>query len=68
MTDKIYKSLMDKMSEKYLNGMKEHGGGLEIKTDDMLVWLKELQNEMLDSAAYIEKMITILENEVKNNE
>lgn len=60
--DPIGNALLHKMYSKYRAGMIEHGGGLSSKPDDLKIWLVELQNEALDTAAYCEKMLRSLDN------
>lgn len=57
MYDPIQTSALNKMLQKYDCGVKEHGGGLHEKTDDPVVWLTNLQEEMIDAVFYIEKLL-----------
>lgn len=47
------KEIMDKRSER---GIKEYGTTLQDNPDGFYVWLKELQDELLDAALYIQKL------------
>ena len=47
------KYIMDKRSEK---GQKEYGTTLEDNPDEFYAWLNHLQEELLDSALYIQKL------------
>ena len=44
---------MDKRSQR---GIKEYGTTLQDNPDGFYVWLKELQEELLDAALYIQKL------------
>jgi len=47
------KEIMDKRSQR---GIKEYGSTLEENPDGFYIWLKELQEELLDAALYIQKL------------
>lgn len=47
------KNLLDSRSKK---GIKEYGSTLEDNPDGFYRWLRELQEELLDAALYIEKI------------
>ena len=57
MLDKIGHRVIKKFRRKYEAGMVEHGGGLQFKTTELHVWIREIQNEALDTAAYCEKVL-----------
>jgi len=63
MTDKICNSVLDKMAKKYAAGVEEHGGkGLADAPADLKLWLMAWQEEMMDAAMYIEKLIQDLDD------
>jgi len=47
------KDIMDKRSER---GIKEYGTTLEDNPNGFYVWIRELQEELLDAALYIQKI------------
>ena len=60
----VMESALKKAKAKYLAGVKEHGGSMDRCDLSQKEWLINLQEEMIDSLFYIEKLITDLE-EVK---
>lgn len=61
MTDLIYQKIAQKLAQKYIQGMKEHGLGLQAQPNDLKAWVIALQEEAMDTVAYCEKIIQCIE-------
>ncbi len=63
MTDNIVESVRQKLYQRSQVGMKKYGTDLSRKDIDTLGWLKHAQDEVLDGACYLERLIQDRENE-----
>lgn len=64
MTDPIREAMKNKILTKYDLGVKEHGGkGLADANLDIRQLMIEIQNEAIDTIAYTENVIQILDKE-----
>ena len=64
MTDQIRESMKNKILAKYDLGVKEHGGrGLSEANLSIRQLMIEIQNEAIDTIAYTENVIQILDKE-----
>ncbi len=55
-TDSIVEEVKEIMDKRSQRGIKEYGTTLQDNPDGFYVWLKELQEELLDAALYIQKL------------
>tara|TARA_R100001463_G_scaffold71708_4_gene125532 strand:- start:3623 stop:3883 length:261 start_codon:yes stop_codon:yes gene_type:complete len=55
-TDPIVEEVKEIMDKRSQRGIKEYGMTLQDNPDGFYVWLKELQEELLDAALYIQKL------------
>ena len=55
-TDPVVEEVKDIISERSERGMKEYGITLQDNPEGLYFWLKELQEELLDAALYVQKL------------
>ena len=55
-TDPIVEEVKEIMDKRSQRGIKEYGMTLQDNPDGFYIWLKELQEELLDAALYIQKL------------
>lgn len=61
MTDKHVEAVRRKMLDRSIVGLQKYGVNLEREDYSMLDWLKELQQELMDGAAYCQVLISKIE-------
>ena len=57
MTDSITEAVRQKLAERSERGQAKYGVSMEREDLTELEWLKHIQEELLDGAVYIEKLI-----------
>lgn len=60
--DPIVNRVISKLASRSAQGMKTYGVAMTRKDIDLLSWLKHAQEEALDMANYLERIIWELEN------
>lgn len=60
---KILDVVLNKTEEKYMAGVKEHGGQMDDAQISMEDWLACLQEEAIDTVFYCEKILTMLKDQ-----
>ena len=61
--DNIAEKALEKAMLKYIAGTIEHDGGLDTAPGDLRAWLVHLQEEIIDSLFYIEKILQAMDAE-----
>lgn len=67
MSDPLIGRLIQKIVHRSNAGLKRYGVTMERKDKTTLEWLKDAQEEMLDAAVYLQRVIEDLEKTRKNN-
>lgn len=64
--DKIVKDVQKKYTDRSHKGIETYGTTLEDSSEDMRAFLVHLQEELMDSTLYLEKLIKQIDNATKN--
>ena len=64
--DKIVEDVKKKYTERSHKGIITYGTTLEDSSEDMRAFLVHLQEELMDSTLYIEKLLKQIDNATKN--
>lgn len=60
MSDPIVESVIEKLRSRSVRGLDKYGVGLDREDLSVVEWLTHLQEELLDAAGYVEKLIQML--------
>jgi hypothetical protein len=64
--DKVIKQVIDKLASRSKAGIIKYGTTLEKNQLTHLEWLNHAQEEALDLAGYLQKLINAIEDDVQN--
>ena len=65
--DQIIKKVVEKITSRSEVGIQKYGTTLDRDDLTLLDWLNHLQEELMDACGYIEKIIALIEEKVRNN-
>lgn len=60
MSDPIVESVIEKLRSRSVRGLDKYGVGLDREDLSVVEWLTHLQEELLDAAGYLEKLIQVM--------
>lgn len=60
MSDPIVESVIEKLRSRSVRGLDKYGVGLDRGDLSVVEWLTHLQEELLDAAGYVEKLIQVM--------
>lgn len=60
MSDPIIESVIEKLRSRSVRGLDKYGVGLDREDLSVVEWLTHLQEELMDAAGYVEKLIKTL--------
>jgi hypothetical protein len=68
MSDPIIESVIEKLRSRSVRGLDKYGVGLDREDLSVVEWLTHLQEELLDAAGYVEKLIQVMGGRKKKEE